>query len=313
MKITPQMTDDLYDGQSEDWDLLKYNEIVLENALQNSKAFLVGDTFFKAEKFVVSYRRASQTADVAKALAGERPCFLCRPARPSQQQSLSADGYEVLCNPYPLTFPHFTIPSVTHVPQLIKGRIRDMAHIPGWFEDCCVIYNGPLCGASAPDHFHFQAVDAALMNNVLLALDIPAFDPVATCGKGRLLMPYPNVTPTPCFVIVSSAVRDLEYLFNRLYASLPAADPEPMMNIAMLRDDGDYVCAVFPRRRHRPSCYGDGKGQILISPATVEMLGFIPLSSEKDFRYLGEKRMAAIYSEVGITREQAEQIAQTLK
>ena len=64
----------------------------------------------------------------------------------------------------PVFSPHFTVSHLDHRPQAIAEQIdaflRLMADFgSGW----TVLYNGPRCGASAPDHLHFQAVPSGQM------------------------------------------------------------------------------------------------------------------------------------------------------
>lgn len=102
-------------------------------------------------------RIVSSGAKVDARSLAERPCFLCGKNRPAEQRGIDWRGYTVLVNPFPIFPRHLTIPAVGHTPQRIQGRVADMlalaAELPGY----TVFYNGPRCGASAPDHMHFQA------------------------------------------------------------------------------------------------------------------------------------------------------------
>ncbi len=311
--VSPALTTWFYEDQIDTWPMLDANTEILDEALQNEKEIYFGDCFWIAEKYLLQYRKGSLTADVDKALSGERPCFLCPPARPAEQKTLGWEGYDILVNPYPVAFPHFTIVDRTHSPQLIKGRIKDMARMTRLFEECCVIYNGPRCGASAPDHMHFQALDFNLMRNIFIALENDLTDEIGRLGKSRVFIPRTNAMAAPYIGLDIAADKDLEQLFSIIYGLLPAGDPEPMMNIAAVKKNSRTILAIFPRRRHRPANYGDGAGQILISPATLEMLGTFPVSRDKELRYLGEKRIMKIYDEVCISADDLVQIATQIK
>ena len=104
-------------------------------------------------------RIVSTGASVSKEALGRRPCFLCRENRPGEQSAKSfGAGFEILVNPYPILPLHFTIPSRRHEPQLILEHYAEMHRFLAEYPGMTVFYNGPECGASAPDHMHFQAV-----------------------------------------------------------------------------------------------------------------------------------------------------------
>jgi len=103
--------------------------------------------------------RIRSTASKVDAVSlSERPCFLCDAHRPVEQLSLPIGGqYKLLVNPYPIFPRHFTLPSVVHTPQAIIGRFADMLELASLLPEYVIFYNGARCGASAPDHMHFQA------------------------------------------------------------------------------------------------------------------------------------------------------------
>ena len=137
----------------------------LVKATEDEKVFFIDSTVWEVSACSLSFRKASATADIDKALAGERPCFLCENARPKEQKHIIWEGYDILANPYPLSVLHLTIAAREHTPQLIAPHIHDMARLTRLLPDHAIFYNGPRCGASAPDHMHFQAVDKRLMYN----------------------------------------------------------------------------------------------------------------------------------------------------
>lgn len=223
-------------------------------------------------------RIASTGAKIDKASIAARPCFLCAANRPSEQASLDAGEYEILVNPFPIFPLHFTVPAKEHVPQLITAdrcrRFADMAELSSRLPGLALFYNGPACGASAPDHFHFQIVEQSRL---------PIFDIVE---RGEL-MPFRIVTGQ-----FASAAESLQWFSDVCaeMASFPqnAGEPEPRMNVlctAVALTDGTQAIRVIviPRRAHRPSFYGTGDGQVLLSPASVDLGGVMVAPSPRDF------------------------------
>ncbi len=310
-RITPEITSHLFDRQIGCWLLAADNYLVLDDALYEAKEILFGDRFWEVGKFIVPYRKTSLSADPSTAIQGLRPCFLCKDARPSEQLSLEWRDYEILINPYPLTIPHYTIVSKIHTPQLISGHITDLVKATRIFENACVFYNGPYCGASAPDHLHFQAVDGYCFNNIYQGLDYGK--EVARNGKSRIIIPQRNMYAAPYILIDLNTDSELLPLFDKIISALPPADPEPMMNIAAIKTKKGVLIAVFPRRKHRPDCYGTGDGQLLVSPASIEMLGTFPCASSKELDALDETTIQKIYDEVCVSPEEFSEIIERIR
>lgn len=311
IRLTPELTDIFFESQLETWPLADDNYSTLEEAYDNKEDLLFGQRFWSVTKIIVNYRKASATADVGAATAGKRPCFLCEDALPPEQMILPWENYRVLVNPYPIGIPHFTIVNNEHTPQRINGHIREMAKMTRLFNECCVFYNGPLCGASAPDHLHFQAFDVYNMENIIRAFDFG--DEILRIGESSVIAPAPNMYAVPFLIISLAKDADLEPLFERILTALPPADPEPMMNIVAARLSSRTLFAIFPRRSHRPQCYGPGTDQLLVSPATAEMLGLFPCVSEKEFRALDEPTIQKIYDDVCVTPETFSEIIEKIR
>ena len=219
-------------------------------------------------------RIASTGAKVADGKAGPRPCFLCKANRPGEQLSFGLDhSYELLVNPFPIFPVHFTIPALDHTPQqLIScGRAKRMVHMAEFamnLPGLALFYNGARCGASAPDHFHFQAVEASRMPLLDWATD------------GRQL---------PFNVINFSATTPPEAEAKLLEAIAPlprrTGGDEPDINVICRADgiSGGVQICVIPRKAHRPDFFGSAEGQILVSPASVDLAGTIILPRPEDF------------------------------
>ena len=133
-------------------------------------------------------RIVSSGAKVDARSLAERPCFLCEANRPAEQRGLEwGDGrYTVLVNPFPIFPRHLTIPATAHTPQRIKGRVADMLRLAGELEGYTVFYNGPRCGASAPDHMHFQAGNSDFLT-IAAALEDAELQTVAENAEGGVL------------------------------------------------------------------------------------------------------------------------------
>lgn len=257
-------------------------------------------------------RIVSSAAKVdAKSLA-ERKCFLCEANRPAVQTGLDwgkDDSYVVLINPFPIFPRHLTIPDKGHVLQLIKGRIADMMDLAADLEGYTVFYNGPKCGASAPDHMHFQAGNSDFLT-IEDALKGAELRTVATDGDASLSV----VTELPLKVFVIDAANHEagERLFDRLYNAIPVpeGEAEPMMNLLCYATEQGERLVVIPRKRHRPSFYGtEGDDCMLLSPASVDMGGVFITPRENDFNRLDADMVRRVFDELCLSTDEVNQIA----
>lgn len=284
------------------WPLARDNFRNLEKSLAGAVRLTDGGGW-QFRKVLVNHRRASITAKTDSRSIAARPCFLCASNRPPEQGAIRDGGYEILVNPYPLAPIHFTIASCRHEAQNIAGHIADLARLTADMSDMCVFYNGPRCGASAPDHLHFQAVTKETAANILdPALPL---EKIAAIADGVLFRSQPGRTPYPFFIIDAPTAEYTEKILRHLLAALPPANPEPMVNIAMVTlPDGGLRTFVASRRRHRPTVYGTEPGQLLVSLATIEMLGTLVCSRQEDFDRLDLPLALSILAEVGLSEEE---------
>ncbi|MDD5862026.1 MAG: DUF4922 domain-containing protein [Prevotella sp.] len=264
-------------------------------------------------------RIVSTGAKVDHATIAQRPCFLCDENRPKEQQSMPLDGdYHLLVNPFPILPEHFTIPARKHQPQHIEETYGELFQLLDHEPDMMFFYNGPKCGASAPDHLHFQGGTSGLtpleqnwwdeQKDATILVD---FD-----YHGQLLA----LRDYPCHAF---AIRTLEKeiglrLFRRLYRALPQREDEtePMMNIVAWFDRGmeEYITVIFPREKHRPDCYyATGDDQLLISPGALDMSGLAILPRKEDFEKLTEARYISILKEMCVSDETYETIVQKVR
>ena len=260
-------------------------------------------------------RIASTGAKIDAKSIAERPCFLCAKNRPQEQMHRVIDGkYELLVNPYPILPIHFTLPTLKHQPQRILPMYGEMLKLAERNADLTLLYNGPRCGASAPDHAHLQAVSNGCLplQQSWQRLSRSLVEVVKDDEDNGIW--HVADYPAAAFVIRSHNQNVGEYLFRRLYDSLPSADEEPMMNIIMWQSGDAVLSVVLPRRKHRPECYtATGDAQYIISPGAVDMGGLIITPREQDFRRVTPELIIDIYRELSLTQEQMQQVAERVK
>jgi len=262
-------------------------------------------------------RMGSTGAKIDARSIAERPCFLCGENRPKEQMKRVVDGkYELLVNPFPILPVHFTLPTLKHQPQRILPMYGELLLLAQRNQGLTLLYNGPHCGASAPDHAHLQAVGSGILplQQAWQRLSRNLTEIVKTADdEGVWHVPD---YPAAAFVIKSRSVDSGESLFRRLYQALPPApdDTEPMMNIVAWRMGDELLSVVLPRRKHRPDCYtAAGDAQFVISPGAVDMGGLIITPREQDFRRLDSDTLLAILREVSLTAEQQQQVVERMK
>ena len=254
-------------------------------------------------------RIRSSAAKIDKQSLAARPCFLCEANRPGNQRWIDFGvEYQIMVNPYPIFREHLTIPIRAHQEQRLFSRYKDMLSLAEVLTDFIIFYNGPKCGASAPDHMHFQAG-----NRGFLPLETnwrkARKEVVISAGQATLFALRDFLQPM--FVLVSADKEDSVALFNHLYALLPirAEEYEPMMNVLVWTEAGQWITCVYPRKKLHPACYyAEGDANILISPATVEMAGVFITPLEKDFRKVTSGDLQQIISETCLSAEEMDQL-----
>ena len=260
-------------------------------------------------------RMVSTGAKMDKKTIAERPCFLCEQNRPKEQIKKDIDGqYELLVNPFPILPQHFTIPSLKHQPQRILNSYGEIHKLLEEYPEMMVFYNGPQCGASAPDHAHFQAGTCGVlplqMSWKRLSSNLTKIVSINDHEDISLIEDY----HCTALLIRSRSQYGDEQLFRRLYDAMPEMDPEPMMNIVAWRRDEDFLSVVFPRTKHRPDCYyAEGDEQYIISPGALDMAGLIITPRQEDFERLTPEKALSILDEITLKGEALQQVLDTLK
>ena len=262
-------------------------------------------------------RIVSTGAKIDKKTLGERPCFLCDKNRPKEQMSKQIDEkFHLLVNPFPILPVHFTIPARKHQPQLIYKNYGEMHRFISLHSDLMVFYNGPKCGASAPDHLHFQAGTNGILplqtNWQRLSRNLT--DIISLNDEEKISVVRDFIVPA--FVIISKSAESDEALFRRLYKAMPQRgdETEPMMNIISWRKGEEFISVIIPREKHRPEAYfAEGDAQFVVSPGALDMSGLIITPREEDFRKLTEEKALSLLQECGVSEEKMNAIIAKLK
>ena len=276
-------------------------------------------------------RIRSSAAKVDKASLQARKCFLCSENRPQEQISMEFEGrkgrkYNILINPYPIFPEHLVIARNTHVPQSIWHRLPDMTDLARHHPSFTIFYNGPKCGASAPDHFHFQACPRGLMpleNDIDRLLD----EKIAGKPAGTLtyltsvqdaeLFHYDKFTKG-VFVLTATTSKSMSKLFYRLLDCLPQREDEtePMFNLLAWYKPkpsqkisgishgrfGEYRAVLLARDKHRSHHYfTDGPDHLTMSPGCADMAGLFIVPNTDDYQKLDPSMLESMLSEVSIS------------
>lgn len=304
--------DEFTDTQFKKWELCRKNH----EALKDIKTKCLNINGNEIKVHFNPARAVSTLAKLDKSSIDARPCFLCRKNKPEEQDSISIDAgmkFSIRINPYPILPGHLTISSEEHIPQTLADKaemqlpMRILQKIEDYFgQGYAIFYNGAKCGASAPDHFHFQAARKkdipfiAQWNEIFKSAVEDGTDGMKSGDVCKAYSVNGFACPMKVFTSLSGNI-DTVLLFRYL-DSLPVheGEPEPRYNMFAWRDDeGRFICAYFPREAHRPSCYfTEGEEQILVSPGALDMAGLIVTPSEEDFRKINEADITRIYKEV---------------
>ena len=281
-------------------------------------------------------RIVSTGASIDKKSISERPCFLCDNNRPKEQHKLMTEKhYQILVNPYPILPQHFTIPMRRHKPQSIYSSFGTLRRMAWNMPKHIIFYNGPLCGASCPDHMHLQAGsrgivplerDWTMYEKGLRKLYPLTGEQMASMEEAGNVGNRPGLYiledyACPVFVIRSLPAESNSLLCQRVYKALPIVgdETEPRLNIVCWRQEGtssrpdEIVTLIFPRSKHRPDCYyAKGKNQMMVSPGALDMCGLFITPRQQDFKALTAERAAAILREVTLSEEELKPIIKNL-
>ncbi len=289
---------------------LRYRQLsqVQVKALENSR--LVLEAQFNPARI------RSTGADISQDALSRRPCFLCRGNRPQEQMAKVIDGgYELLVNPFPILPMHFTIPMLQHRPQLVRPMYDEVLRLLARYPEMTIFYNGPKCGASAPDHAHLQAGATGCLplqrewQRLSRSLTVLARE-----GNDGVLSTIDDYI-CPALLIRAKDRSTSLRLFLRLYEAMPRIedDTEPMMNLVAWRQDDELLTVVFPREKHRPDCYYKEDGEkMIVSPGALDMAGLLILPREEDFQRITADKAVSVLRECALSEEGLKRIVSSI-
>lgn len=299
------MVKTFFQEQLAEWPLANQNYRALEKVLV--KDFDLGGASLRVQ--FNPERMRSSAAKVDTKSIQERKCFLCPANLPAEQRGIPfGTRYQILVNPFPIFPLHLTIPDMEHTDQLILDRFGDMLDLAEALDDFVVFYNGPKCGASAPDHMHFQAGNKGFLP---LGKDVQTVKREVIISNDDLLCYVLPDYHRNVIVIESEKREEIRKLFNRIYEMLEikAGEKEPMLNIVSWFQENKWITCIFPREVHRPKCYfAEGDDNILLSPASVDLSGVCVLPQEKDFEKITANDIKAVFKEICISNEMMQAI-----
>ena len=292
-----QKIEELFDRQMRTWPQLAKGVAGLKHA----KTRAVQIDWFTVFIRHIPHRMASTTASVDRESIAGRPCFLCPGNLPAEEEGVRFDDdFTIYCNPLPIVDNHLTVVHREHGRQHIAnrfGNILDLAAaLPGYF----VIYNGPECGASAPDHLHFQAGSRRLFpierdTAGMTGNTVPGYGRNAFLLRGR----------------DRSALNDRMERTLELLAETVGRGGEPMVNLAVFHERGEWLTYLFPRGKHRPEVFHSG--ELTVSPASIDLCGIFVVPIAQDFEKITGEAIAAIFREITLPDAQFQEVAQRLE
>ncbi len=249
-------------------------------------------------------RAVSSGAAVDAASIKNRPCFLCAPNLPDGQKAiLYRNNYLILCNPAPIFKNHFTLSHIHHQPQELRDSISDLLMFAKDLSDeYFVFYNGPACGASAPDHLHFQAVPK---NSLPFITELGSSSPSAEKGGFKYYSGRRWCRPVSILSgkKTGTIIEKLKRLINITRIVL-AVKSEPMMNVICNYENHTWRLIIFLRQKHRPDAFfREGEKRIFVSPGAIDMAGVMITPREIDFERLNSETITNIYREVSLPHE----------
>lgn len=292
-----ERADALFEDQLISWPLLGANWEKLDDAQLKQ---------FDFDGFVIRVqcnpkRIVSSAAKVDKVSIEKRQCFLCADHRPPEEKNVwFGDKYEILCNPFPIFRKHYTIAKSDHTPQVIEPEFGQFLELSRALPDLSIFYNAPNCGASAPDHLHFQAGNQGFM---------PIEEELETLKAryGEVIHETQGLKVSTVadglrrfYVLESDQKEELEAYAAKAFKIVREIQngAEPMINILSWYREG-WKVLLFPRDKHRPWQYfEEGEKNILLSPASVDMGGALITPLEKDFQKISREDIEDIFSQI---------------
>jgi hypothetical protein len=296
-KNIAQDVEDLFQRQVKTWPRLARGVEGLKHAETRRLAIDWYEVYVRH----IPHRVASTTAAVDRESVAKRPCFLCSGNLDPEEEGVPfGSDFVIYCNPFPIVERHLTIVHKMHGAQRIANQAGNMldvaAALPGYF----FIYNGPECGASAPDHMHFQGGARTLFPIEKQTAHLPGFA-VLNYGRSVLLFRHSD----------RSALTDRIDRAIQLLAGMTGKSSEPLINIACFYQLDHWTVYLFPRSKHRPAVFYSG--ELTVSPASIDLCGIFVVPFAKDFERITGDTIASIFREVTLPDEQVRDIASKLE
>ena len=291
---------------------------------------------FPAKLFFNPARVRSVMADVSPEALQKRACFLCPDGVEEHQLTHNWDSptghtYYIRVNPFPIFSPHFTVSSSVHERQELLPHLESMLHLAKELPEMTIFYNGPMCGASAPDHMHFQAVPRHSMPiedhfdtnyaNAVLVQETDLQNHLTAVKKVLAMGTIPEeASQTGSLTAGASHAEEYEPRWNIVSWYEPAqsdsvescrmvqngvelSDEETTLHNTTQRyttlHNGVFNTIIFFRRESRPQCFFAPENErILFSPGTVEMGGVGIVANRESFDRLTPSKLRDIIREV---------------
>ena len=253
---------------------------------------------FPAQLFFNPARVRSVMADVSPEALQQRACFLCPDGVEEHQLTHNWDSptghtYYIRVNPFPIFSPHFTVSSSVHERQELLPHLESMLYLAQQLPEMTIFYNGPMCGASAPDHMHFQAVPRH---------SLPIEDHFSTNYANAILVQetdlQTHLVAVKKVLAMGAIPKEASQTGSLTAGASHAEEYEPRWNIVSWYDD-TFHTVIFFRRESRPMCFfAPEEERILFSPATVEMAGIGIVANRESFDRLTPEKLREIIREV---------------
>ncbi|MDR1347211.1 MAG: DUF4922 domain-containing protein [Prevotellaceae bacterium] len=301
------LTEQLFRQQTQSWQTAAGNYKGLEK-------IKVRELGIGRMRFCIQYnpeRIRSSAAKVDAESISKRKCFLCLQNLPEEQQCIPVcDDFIILVNPYPIFPKHLTIPKLQHTSQLIAKNAGTMFDMAAILTGYVIFYNGPQCGASAPDHLHFQAGSKGFLPVEKEFAEMKSRLPAHRYKSVEISFATDYLRR---MITLQSDSRDcLIEAFEKIYGILVALQPhehEPMLNIICYAGKDEWIMHVFPRIRHRPAqFFASGERQLLISPASVDLGGVLITPRNEDFEKITSEDIIDIFNQVTAGKAEFEKI-----
>jgi hypothetical protein len=305
----------LYDHQKQGWSEFRRGHDAVERA--QARRVELGRSWVLCQH--TPHRMTSVSAHVDPVSVLKRPCFLCPENLYPQEKGLEyTNGYLILCNVSPIFDFHLVITHRDHVPQRIQPYFDTVLRLTRDLSPLfALIYNGPRCGASAPDHLHFQAFPAENLPLESQIWGAPTARPAGfVIERERILITAPADFFRHFLIFQSDEPTILSSWFDQtleVLSKIEGVTSEPMINLVMAYRDGQWEMTLFPRDKHRPRCYhGQGDSQLLISPGAIDMAGVFVIPRKKDYDRVDAATLGGIYQEVTLDKDRFSRLIEEL-